>query len=867
MHRLIRFSILDQSYSIKDARSSAFTQGNDEVPPPLVSHNVSKENHRHPFVRLTLLVVAGITACSIAPTPLTLRELAKTLENDKKTVLESQEPVKHPIDLYEAMARALKYNLDYRVQLLEKMVALTEMDISNLALLPKLAANAGFTSRNPIEASSGYSLTTQKPSGAYSTSSDLDKSTADLNMVWNILDFGVSYFQAKQTADRFLMAEENRRKLVHTQLQEVQSAFWHAVSSQALQGEIKPILQQANQALEDAYIVEKEGLRPQLEMMRYQRALLDIVRQLEALREELELAKKNLAKLINLPPSLPFQLKVPDREAFQVIPIQITTEEMEQLALQNRPEMRQAMYDTRISAAETRKALLRLLPGLEFKTAYHYDSNSFALNSTWGTAGLQVTSNLMNLVSGPATLRLVKNKEALSQMRRLAMSMAIFSQVHIAFRKYSDSKRKFETVKKISDIDQRVLQNISVGADLKAQSRLDHIQAATRSIMSRLQHNQAFAETQNALGLMSVSLGVDFLPRAKTNNTPLTTLSQTLRKAVEAWNDGISSAPRERTSSMEKLLTQAFLQEGETAGKIDPSFFDFFFDVDFDVDFTLENQRTLPPYSLDDCRKQAITWETWSNCKEASPRIDPPQETKDALLFQETENTLLFQETEDTFLFSEVQEAPSNETKPREAQQPKPDEHPPSQQQIETPDLAQQPTLPDPEQTLPPDLAQQTTLVEEVRALVKAWAKAWSRHRVEPFLAFYSPSFRPAGNRTREQWMRSYENFLSTSTAIKIALTDLAVALETDNRAKAFVHLMFETKEKKEQKQKTLTLSKEKKGWRIIEERSGIQFGSIPQDTLHTVRKHAPTPEKSARKNLGNEVKPSGPTTPTKGGA
>lgn len=849
----MKIFLLNQSYRKKtDPSPLVYQEEPGQTLPPALKH-LPKGNRSNPLVGLTWLAIAGITACSIGPTPLTLKELSETAQSDTQTLADTQDPVAHPIDLYEAMARALKYNLDYRIQLLEKTVALSDVDLSTYAMLPKLAASAGFVSRNTIEASSSYSLATQQATKAFSSSSDQDKTTANLSVVWNVLDFGVSYFQAKQTADRLLIAEENRRKLVHTQLQEVQSAFWHAVSAQELQDDIEPVLQQAQQALADAYVVEKEGLRPQLEMMRYQRALLDIIRKLEALRDKLELAKKSLAKLINLPTNLPLQLQIPKGEDFRVVPIRITLEEMEQLALQNRPELRNAVYDTRISAAETRKALLRLLPGLEFKTTTHYDSNSYALNPTWETAGLQVTSNLMNLVSGPANLRLAKNKEALSQMRRMAMSMAILSQVHIAFRKYQDSTRSFETERTISDIDQRVLANISNSAGLNTQNRLDQIQAATQGIMSQLQRNRAFAETQNALGLMFVSLGVDFLPVTKPD-APLATLSQALREAMKDWNDGISSAPTGDVFAMGRVLSARTARSGMPRKENGYPFLNF--------EFTLGRAPTTPATDTQSCLQETTTQEMPSHCNEAAL---PPETQETPQATTEAEHTTHTAGTDEHI----QRPAPESTTGVAHNRAPagqnpvphvtqttvqqqgttpnQPPQHPTPVQSTQTTTVPpQQPATPpqdpqpvlventpaqvvSPEQITTPDQDQPATPVEEVRTLVKAWVKAWSKQRVDSFLALYSPAFQPAGNWTKQQWTQSYRDFLAASSA-KVVLTDLAVELETTGQARAFVHLAFESDKKKRLKRKTLTLSREGEAWRIVAERSGIQFGqNTPQ--------------------------------------
>ncbi|MBF0128119.1 MAG: TolC family protein, partial [Magnetococcales bacterium] len=397
---------------------------------------------------MTVTLPFGLLGCTLQPEPLSMREVATTLQQDQKALFAGQEAVSGPIDLYEAMARALQYNLEYRVQMLEKVVALTDVDLANLNLLPKLAANAGFTTRDTTDASSGYSVTNDEPSASFTTSQDRRKVAADLGVTWNLLDFGVGFFQAKQATDRVLIAMENRRKLGHTQIQEVQSAYWRAVSAQELRDEIGPILKNAKQALDDAYLVEQERLRPQLEIMRYQRALLDIVRQLEALQEELNQARSHLARLLNLPPGTPFELQKPDGNTLRVTPILVTAEEMEQLALLNRPELRLEMYNARIGLAETHKAMLKLLPNLDFRIGRHYDSNSFAMQSVWESAGVQMTGNLMRLVSVPEQLRLGENQEAVGRMRRLALNMAILSQVHIAYRQYLDTRQRFENAEK-----------------------------------------------------------------------------------------------------------------------------------------------------------------------------------------------------------------------------------------------------------------------------------------------------------------------------------------------------------------------------------------------------------------------------------
>nr|WP_244153197.1 TolC family protein [Kosakonia oryziphila] len=91
---------------------------------------------------------------------------------------------------------------------------------------------------------------------------------------------------------------------------------------------------------------------------------------------------------------------------------------LEQTALLSRPELREQDYQVRIHAAETRKTLLCMLPGLEISARGHYDSNAFMVNQSWADVGVKVTWNLFNLLSGPAAYKTAKANESVSEVQR-----------------------------------------------------------------------------------------------------------------------------------------------------------------------------------------------------------------------------------------------------------------------------------------------------------------------------------------------------------------------------------------------------------------------------------------------------------------
>jgi multidrug efflux system outer membrane protein len=96
-----------------------------------------------------------------------------------------------------------------------------------------------------------------------------------------------------------------------------------------------------------------------------------------------------------------------------------TLSAQENLALCGRSKLRQGIYNERIDAAETKKAMLRLLPGLENSAAHNVNTNSFLANHTWGDLGVKVTFNLFNLLKGRSNIDFAETQEKATHLRRL----------------------------------------------------------------------------------------------------------------------------------------------------------------------------------------------------------------------------------------------------------------------------------------------------------------------------------------------------------------------------------------------------------------------------------------------------------------
>ena len=482
---------------------------------------------------LALALAALFAGCAVAPTPITTDERAETLKLDRSIMYQQQEPLARPLTLDEAMARTVKYNLEGRLKLMEQALGLGQIDLARYDMLPRLVAAAGYTSRDNELIMDSQDVATRKIVLGNTTSQDKNHNNYDLTFTWNALDFGVSYYQAHQQADRALIMEERRRKTTHQLMQQVRQAYWLAVGAQGLEGKVEPLLKQVNQALADAERVEREKLRPPLETLNYRKAMLDIVRQLEAIRDELSQAKPRLASLMNLDPGTPYQLVVPGRLDLPNMPF--TLQEMEEKALLQRPELYEADLQERIGVTETKKALVRMLPGLEISTGAHYDSNSFMHNNRWADAGLRVTWNIFNVISGPRQKELAEQQVEVSRLQRLALNMAVLTQVHVAWRDYSGRMRQYELADRLNDIDKKIDEHTRAAAANDAQSKLNEIRSGVSALMAEYRRFQTYAALQSTYGQLVASLGEDPIP-ATVSEEDRSTVLNLARKVGEHFS-------------------------------------------------------------------------------------------------------------------------------------------------------------------------------------------------------------------------------------------------------------------------------------------------------------------------------------------
>jgi outer membrane protein TolC len=457
---------------------------------------------------LATITVALLAGCTIAPSPLTGLQISHLAGLQAEQVAAQQEPISGALTLYDAMARALKYNLDYRVEMMQQSLRGAEAALASSDMLPKLVANAGWSGRDSYLSSAHLDLPTAKETPPRVTASDKDVRTADITFSWNILDFALSYARAKQASDKYLIAETGKRKVIHRILEDTRTAYWRAVSADRMVKKLRRLDGRLDRAISNARLQGVEGASSPITALTYERELVQIRVKAEQLQRELKLAKAQLAALIDVAPGLDFSLAEQDDRTRPAL-LTVSASEMVAEALFNRPELREIAYQRRINEREATAALLELLPGLRLYANANEDSNSFLLNEHWVTMGASAAFNLMKVVSLPARRNAIEMQDGVLDQKSLAATMVVLTQVHVSRIRYRHFVEELETARRFSAVQAKLVDQIRAQAQVGSVGEQTLIREEMNALLAEVRRDIAYTNVQNAEANIYVSMGLD----------------------------------------------------------------------------------------------------------------------------------------------------------------------------------------------------------------------------------------------------------------------------------------------------------------------------------------------------------------------
>lgn len=437
-------------------------------------HLLDQDESNMQFLKIAFIFFISLVPLSCVKKPdiisLRFQNAGKDLE-----ILELWQPdvFDHPLTLYDVVEVALTNNLDIYAQEHEKEAQARLANAENLKMLPPLSIegiqsyrfkpNAAFSqiftqgdsSSNPNVIPSANRNTVPEISSSQTTSQWTIRESV------NLIDLAVSYFRTKQAKAQVLLLFEQHLRARQKLILDIVETYWKAIAAQhAIQETIEMI------ALSEKYQASFVGQSDKkaisrLQALDFRARLIDQEIQMEAVRLQYHSTKLELAGLMGLLPGTPFELAdvdfcIPGEETFDL-------KELENLALNMRPELVIKDLEERIAIEKVRENIALMFPGTSPFTEYNYDHNPFLIYHYWWTVGVRVFWNLFIIPQQWQVKQSVEEQRRFSYLSRLALSVAVITQVHLAYINYRDVSRQFQlsfkayqTRKELAEIAEKI---------------------------------------------------------------------------------------------------------------------------------------------------------------------------------------------------------------------------------------------------------------------------------------------------------------------------------------------------------------------------------------------------------------------------
>ena len=491
---------------------------------------------------VVLVPLLSLGGCLVRPHALDSEEVKARAVKDFQAISSIEEPITRPIDLYEAIARALKYNLDAKVKTMQIQLAHQQLNIAHYSLLPQVSANAGFDGRNNYSGGTGRSIINGHQAIEPFTSSEKNVTYGNLALSWDVLDFGLSFVRAQQAADNVMIAEEEKRRIAVRLVQEVRSAYWRAVSAERVLPRIQFLSESVSKALDSARQIVDRKLQAPLTPLNYQRDLLNIQREVRRLFREFSTAKAQLASMMGVSPGTSFDLVMPP-SATAVPAVNLDSQKMEEQALLLRPELRTIDYKKRINAKETKAVFLELFPSLKVSFGGYYNSNSLLFYQNWLTYAAQVSWNLLSVFRTPAKLKAIEAHGQMLDAQSLALSLSVMTEVHVSAAQFLHAKEEYQDAWEYQRAQAAIAEHTRNLWVTQRTNDLTLIREQINDVAADVRLDAARSGLETAYATLMASLGEEAVP-ASMGEQNVAQLADSIRQYWESSGFTLSEAER-----------------------------------------------------------------------------------------------------------------------------------------------------------------------------------------------------------------------------------------------------------------------------------------------------------------------------------
>ncbi|MCB1135059.1 MAG: TolC family protein [Chlamydiia bacterium] len=456
----------------------------------------------------SLIAATALTACSVAP-PIDWCETRRcTAMADKQCLYTRASVPDHPLTLADIYEIANQLNLHLMAK--QREFAL-QRDLSTreaLGMLPSVRGTFTDLRRSKNTASFSESLQTGVPPAPLSISSETHQQRWDISAVWNYLDFGLAYYRSRQEYTKALAVQEEYCRQVQNLYNDIAREYWKAMAAKVAMDKSEALLQRARDQRAAVSRQREEQAFPLIQGLSTESFLVQFQGRFHRYERDYHSAMAELGLLMGLPPGVEFTLAPIADFATDVELDDLAV--IEELALGSRPELYRSDLEEQVHRDDARSAALRMLPGAELYAGQFYDQNRFLLHNYWLEAGVRASWNLIDMINADSDKGLAQCRAALASDNGLIMSVAILSQVNLAWNIYHDNLDNYNDSSDLARVHSDLLKAAKREKALGKLNDIDLLKYEIEGLQVEVEHIRAYGDLQASLEQLNNAMGRPF---------------------------------------------------------------------------------------------------------------------------------------------------------------------------------------------------------------------------------------------------------------------------------------------------------------------------------------------------------------------
>ncbi len=404
------------------------------------------------MIKKFILPVALLTCLSVffgCQTEQDLREQrAANARKDYYHIVRQYMPSGKRFTLPECIEEALKNNLDMQVYDLKERIENERKTATILGMLPDVQFGYDITARDNDPGSSSYNIFTDEESLTPSRSSSRTESNKTIDIALSVIDFGLAYFNSVQAQDKRLIVAAQKRRVAQDLIFKVVKKYLDVASAQHAINATNEMLDRTGKIEKILTELQESKKLSPLVILDEKKRFISLEKRLKTYYNEYENSCIQLKALMGYTPNS--MIMVDDGFLDSLNELELpNVRALERIALQERPELFEVDYRQHISVIEARKAIVKMFPSARIFADYTDSSNKYLYNDRWWTLGMRAAYDLLSI---PAHVfeyqENVRKADAMDQ-KMVALSLAVMSQVHMAYASIIEAKKIYELDNKV----------------------------------------------------------------------------------------------------------------------------------------------------------------------------------------------------------------------------------------------------------------------------------------------------------------------------------------------------------------------------------------------------------------------------------